>query len=168
MKAGITNINDILALKTALERCSKESLQLIVPIRSHIEEKQLKIQKVLFDLQHRLEDAERKLNNQNNMLTLCKSRIEYDESGNIRTPNCTSEERAVRRATNELKAARRNLDEMKQLTQIVENRLREYENKVSIFRSLNTDFTDSCSEYLHKIISLVNEYLNLQDEYKKI
>lgn len=168
MATSITNINDISSLKLSLERCGKNALELVAPILCYIEEKQLVLQKIMFELQHRLEDAERKLSNRNNMLTLCRSRIELDEEGNRKTPNCSSEENAVRRAMIELKSARKNFDEMKQLMQIIENRLNEYDNQASVFKSLNTDFIDSCSEYLQKIITLFNQYKQLGEEYGKI
>lgn len=168
MSTKINDIGFIKELQGAIKICSEKSLNHLPNIKIFLEEKKQNLFKVQSELEYRLNDAERKLSNRNNMLTLCQSRIEYDKNGNRKSPNCSAEEGAVQRARTDQKAARNNVESIKELLRVVASKIMEYEKKMELFVALNTDFTKSSIDYLDKIIELFNNYTDLADEYKNI
>lgn len=168
MATKINDIEYVKLLRDSLTTCSFKSLEHLTVLEEFLEDKMMNLQSVLMDLEHRLTDADTKLNNRNNMLTLCNSRIEYDQKGNRKQPNCSSEENAVQRARTEQKAARKNVDEMKQILTLVNSRIIAYEKSMERFTILNTGYTKSCENYLNQLIALFNNYTELSNEYENI
>jgi DNA repair ATPase RecN len=125
-------------------------------------ERLIQIQTVL---EHRLADAERKLQNCNNALTMCKTQVIYetDSNGNSHRvePNCSSEEAEVINARKEQKTAQENLDTMHQIMRAAEEQLRKYEEA-------KRKFTQNVDENVHLAVEQLNKHQQLADNYSQI
>jgi hypothetical protein len=109
-------------------------------------------------LEHRLEDAERKLANQAMAESLCKQRLEYDEKGNKKTPDCRIEEHNTMNARREQKAARNCLDTMNEYMLALDKQLETYnQTKIRFEDFLNSRNQDT--------ISLLAYYKRLGQDY---
>jgi hypothetical protein len=167
----VVNINDleaILRLKNGIASFSRDIPPRIADVDRYIDNVVNELKRAEAAIVFKLEDAERKLGNQNNMLTLCRSRVEYDDEGHRKSPDCHSEERAVQRAKIELDAARKNLLDMQELMRYVEKSLGEYAGIRNGYKTLVTDYSQSAMEVLDSIYRLGNEYQDLSKLYDNV
>jgi DNA repair ATPase RecN len=162
---NITDINVLQRLKDGYSGFSMAYQSEIPRIDSVLFQKREQLIQIQTKLEHKLADAERKLQNCNNALTMCKAQIVYetDSNGNSHRvePNCGSEESEVRNARKEQKNAQNNLDAMHQIMRAAEERFRVYEDVKQRFRR-------DVDENVHLAIEQLNKHQQLAEQYLQI
>jgi hypothetical protein len=166
--ANITDLSILLKLSNSYKVFSSSCTQNIPQIDGAIFNLKETLIQVQTELEHRLNDATRKLSNCNNALTMCKCQVitEYDDNGNERRvkPDCSSEEDDVRNARIEQKAAQKCLDQMRHI-------MRQAASQINIYEKAKQKFESNVESNVHKAIEelewrqqLANEYLNITFE----
>ena len=112
-------------------------------------------------IEKRLVEAENKLANCENALTLCQCRVEFDEEGNCYAPDCSSEENAVIRAGQQVNAANNALQQMMQILRYAREFSDEYAHKKGVFMQLLDNKLPFSQGILGKHDQIMQEYLSL-------
>lgn len=118
------------------------------------------MQKIKDVLAQRLCDAEIKLRNCDNALTLCQARICYDSEGNRQAPNCSSEERARMRAKRQAEVAQKNMNTMEELMRIADRLVNKYKESEKTFKNLLEIRLPDGNDSLKYIEDIVKDYHN--------
>lgn len=92
--------------------------------------------KIKDTLEQRLCDAEIKLRNCDEALTLCQMRPAYDSEGNPTTPNCSSEEHARMKAKRQMEVAQKNMNDMNELFRLADQLVSKFKNAEKRFNEL--------------------------------
>jgi hypothetical protein len=164
-RVKITNINAIASLRDAISEFSTEIPPHIKDIDNLLEEAANRLHVFKAKIDHNVKTAETKLQNRNNMLTLCLSQVEYDENGNRKAPSCSPEKHEVNNAKRELDAARNCAIQMGEIMRIVQSRLQAYQQTRNGFSLLVTQYANKAASQLDEIHKLASDYIELSKLY---
>jgi hypothetical protein len=164
----ITNIDAIAALRDSVNEFSMEIPPRIKDIDATIAEALNQLHVFKEKVEYSLRTAETKLQNQNNRLTICLSRIETGENGNRIAPSCSSEKHAVNNAKRELDAARNCMMQMNELMRAVQSRLEEYNKTKEGFHLLVTKYAQKAASELGQIHKLASHYVGFSKLYDNV
>ena len=111
-------------------------------------------------LAQRLYDAEIKLRNCDNALTLCQARVCYDEEGRRREPNCISEKHARMKAKRQVEVAQNNMRSIEELMRLADHLVDRYNNSKKKFEALLQGRLQEGNDELKRLKRLVDDYKN--------
>lgn len=109
-------------------------------------------------LQQRLSDAQRWRQNADLALTLCQSKVSYDEEGHEVRPNCSCEKRDLRDAVEAEKVAQRNLDSMDEILRYADSIKEKYYNHEAYLKDLADNKLPDGSSWMLRCRQIVDEY----------
>lgn len=165
MATKISDISFLEGLANEMERCSKVSMAHLPAIDDFINSKLILFQEIDNELHNRLQDCQTRLNNRNNLLTLCKARVEYDKNGYRKAPDCTSEERDTRVAKAALDAARNNVNSMNDFKRQVADLMAAHSERSNRYKKANTSFSQNSIAYLNNVVKNFHQYVELRKRY---
>lgn len=111
-------------------------------------------------LQQRLDDAQRKLQNADHELTLCRRKPCQDSQGNPILPQCHAQEQARKEANIQYEAASENMNQMRQILQQAEQLITYYEREEKRFQHLINEKLPADHRALSVKSKYVDAYLN--------
>lgn len=161
MDVRIENPDVLLSIRDSFKFCSGQLQPFIQLIHEMLVELKTKMEQLDYKLKNNIEDASRKLNNQNNAYTLCRAM--HERSQNNRA--CTREKWAVRCANNELKIARKVYSEYLQYKSHIDEIIQEATRSLEDVKQITSEHSQKCENYLDQFYGLCNEYVKIQNEY---
>lgn len=144
------------AINTYVSECHECSGK----VREYIGMMDEEFQKIKDELQMRLDDADRKLQQADLALTLCESRPSYDSEGNPQAPNCSSEQRERQKAKRQVEVAQRNMNDMNAILRQLDRVKAEYQNEEKRFVELLDKKLPTGSACLREENDLIHAYMN--------
>ena len=118
------------------------------------------MQKIKDLLAQRLYDAEIKLRNCDNDLTLCKARVCYDEEGRRQEPNCSTEKHNRWKAKRQVEVAWNNMRSMEELMRKADHLVNRFNESKKKFESLLQTRLQDGNDELKMLKRMVDDYRN--------
>lgn len=116
--------------------------------------------KIKNQLAQRLFDAETKLRNCDNALTLCQTRVTIDMNGNRQAPNCSSEEHARMKAKRQMEVAQKNMNTMEELMRMADHLVNRFKESEQKFKDLLEIQLQEGNDSLKRLERIVKDYQN--------
>ena len=116
--------------------------------------------KIKDQLAQRLCDAEIKLRNCDNALTLCQARVCYDSEGHRQTPNCSSEEHERMKAKRQMEVAQKNMNTMEELMRMANHLVNQFKESEQKFKDLLEIRLQEGNDSLKRLDRVVKDYQN--------
>ncbi len=163
--ANVKDVNVFRQLIDTTDTYVEECEERVEKIDDYIFMMDNEIHKIKDQLAQRLCDAEIKLRNCDNALTLCQARVSYDAEGHRQSPDCSIEVHARMKAKRQLEVARNNMNRMEELMRMADhfvNRFKESEQKFKDLLEIRLqDGNDSLKRLECVVIDYQNTKLNL-------
>ena len=157
------NVNDILVFKQLIDTTDTyvgECEERVEKVDDYIFMMDNEMHKIKDVLAQRLCDAEIKLRNCDNALTLCQARICYDSEGNRQAPDCSSEERARMRAKRQMEVAQKNMNTREELMRLADHLVNQFKGSEQKFKDLLEIRLQEGNDSLKSIENIVKDYQN--------
>lgn len=116
--------------------------------------------KIKDQLAQRLCDAEIKLRNCDNALTLCQARVCVDMNGERHEPDCSSEEHARMKAKRQMEVAQKNMNTMEELMRMADHIVNQFKESEKKFKDLLEIRLQDGNDSLKRLDRVVNDYQN--------
>lgn len=118
--------------------------------------------KIKDQLAQRLCDAEIKLRNCDNALTLCQARVCYDSEGHRQAPNCSSEEHERMKAKRQMEVAQNNMNDMEELMRMANHLVNQFKGSEQKFKDLLEIRLQEGNDSLKRLDRVVKDYQNIK------
>ena len=118
------------------------------------------MQKIKDLLAQRLYEAEIKLRNCDNALTLCEARVCYDEEGRRQKPDCSSEKHNRMKAKRQVEVAQNNMKRMEELMRLADHLVNRFNVSKKKFESLLQNRLQEGNDELKMLKRMVDNYRN--------
>lgn len=159
-KANITDASVFMQLVDTTNSFVSDCQDSVEKIDDYIFEMDNQMQKIKDLLAQRLYEAEVKLRNCDNALTLCESRICYDEEGRRQEPNCSSEKHARMKAKRQVEVAQNNMRSMEELMRLADHLVNRFNDSKKKFEDLLQIKLQDGNDELKMLKRMVDEYRN--------
>ena len=116
--------------------------------------------KINDQLARRLCDAEIKLRNCDNALTLCQARVSYEAEGHRASPDCSSEVHARMKAKRQMEVAQNNMRRMEELMRMADHLVNRFKESEQKFKDLLEIQLQDGNDSLKRLERVVKDYQN--------
>ena len=159
-KANITDASVFMQLVDTTNSFVSECEDSVDRIDDYIFEMDNEMQKIKDLLAQRLYDAEVKLRNCDNALTICESIVCYDKNGGRRAPDCSIERHNRMKAKRQFEVAQNNMRRMEELMRMADQLVNRFNQSKKTFEGLLQTRLQEGNDELKMLKRMVDDYRN--------
>lgn len=159
------NVKDVLVFKQLMDTTNTYIMECnegVEKVDDYIFTMDNEMHKIKDMLVQRLCDAEIKLRNCDNALTLCQARTCIDMNGDRHEPDCSLEEHARMKAKRQMEVAQKNMNTMEELIRMADHLVNQFKESEQKFKDLLEIRLQDGNDSLKRLDRVVKEYQNMK------